>query len=136
VLHTEIQALLIVIKLCWQAGLRKVICYFDSLHVVKLVTMRTHQYHHYVNVVEIIRDYMKKDRNVILKHTLSEENACSDILAKMKANCVDSLILVNESFPNPSSALIANIRRVSFIRTSFLFLFFFSHVKKKKNLKN
>ena len=41
-LHVEIQALLIGIKLCWQAGFKKVICFSDSLHVVKLVAMGTH----------------------------------------------------------------------------------------------
>jgi len=86
VLHVEIQALLIGIKLCWQAGFKKVICYSDSLHVVKLVTMETHRYHHYANMVEIIKDYMKKDWSFLLKHTLREGNACADILANMGAN--------------------------------------------------
>jgi ribonuclease HI len=42
VLHAEIQALLIDIKLCWQTDFKKVICYSDSFHVVQLVTMGTH----------------------------------------------------------------------------------------------
>jgi hypothetical protein len=33
ILHAEIQALLTGVKLCWHAGYRKIICYFDSLHV-------------------------------------------------------------------------------------------------------
>ena len=61
VLYVEIQALLIRIKLCWQTSFKKVICYSDSLRSVKLMIMRTHRYHHYANIMEIIKDYMKKD---------------------------------------------------------------------------
>ena len=37
VLHVEIQTLLISFKLCWQAGIRKVICNLDFLCAVQLV---------------------------------------------------------------------------------------------------
>jgi len=74
ILHAEIQALLVGIKLCWQAGLRKVMCFSDSLHVVQLVKEGTSLFHHYANELEIIRDFMKKDWTISLHHTFREGN--------------------------------------------------------------
>lgn len=84
--HTEIHALLVGLKLCWQAGFQKVICYSGSLHVVQLVSMGIHHFHHYANMLEIIRAYTKKDWNFSLHQTLREGNARADILAKLGVN--------------------------------------------------
>ena len=83
--------------------------------MVKLVTMWTHRYHHYANMVEIIKDYMKKDWNFVLTHVLHEENTCAYILVKMGANFGDPLIMVNGSFFSPSLTLVTDVEGVSFI---------------------
>lgn len=41
----EIQALLIGITLGWEAGFNKVICFSDSLHVIKLVAKEIPKFH-------------------------------------------------------------------------------------------
>ena len=41
IIHAEIQTLLTSIKLCWDAGYRKLVCYTDFLHVVQLVMKET-----------------------------------------------------------------------------------------------
>jgi len=60
ILHAEIQALLVGIRLCWQTGFRKIMCFSYSLHLVKLVTKGTSQFHHYTNKLEIIRNFLAK----------------------------------------------------------------------------
>lgn len=64
---------------------------------------------------------MRKDCNLVLKHTLREWNVCIDILVNMEANLSYSLIMVNESIPSLSLTLLAGARGVSIIRTWFFF---------------
>jgi len=59
IIHAKIQALLAGIRLSWQAGFRKVMCFLDSLHEIQLVIEGTFQFHHYANELEIIRDFMQ-----------------------------------------------------------------------------
>lgn len=117
ILHAEIQALLVGIKLCWQAVFRKVKCFSDSLHVVQLVKEGTSQFHHYANELEIIKDFMKKDWTISLHHTFHEGNACADVLAKLGATNVDPLIVLQEPPSSLSLALLVDARGVSFVRT-------------------
>lgn len=117
ILHVEIQSLLVGLKLCWKARFRKFICYYDSLHVVQLVSLSTHCFHHYANMLEIIRVYMKKDWNFSLHQTLREGNAWADILAKLGVTCIDTLVTVYKLPQFLSSSLLVNIVGVSFIRT-------------------
>ena len=64
--HFNLVSMGVGIKLCWQTGFRKVMCFSDSLHVVQLVKEGTSQFHHYANELEIIRDFMKKDWTISL----------------------------------------------------------------------
>lgn len=54
ILHAEIQALWIEIKLCWEVGYKKLMCYCHSLNVLQLVTKNTPRFHHYANILELI----------------------------------------------------------------------------------
>ena len=58
---------------------------------------------------------MKKDCNFVLTHVPREGNNCAYILAKMRANFGDPLIMVNRSFSSPSLALLTDVEGVSFI---------------------
>lgn len=100
-----------------KAGFRKFICYYDSVHMVQLVSMSTHHFHHYANMLEIIRAYVKKDWKFSLHQNLREGNAWTDILAKLGVNCIDTFVMVYELPQFLSSALLVNIVGVSFIRT-------------------
>jgi len=57
-----------------------------TLHVVQLVMKETTRFHHYVNLLELIRMYLAKDWSISIHHILREGNSCADILAKMRAN--------------------------------------------------
>ncbi|XP_024630775.1 uncharacterized protein [Medicago truncatula] len=83
ILHAEIQALWIGIKLCWEAGYKKLMCYSDSLHVVQLVSTDTPRFHHYANILKLIGNYLAKDLTVTIYHILREGNSCADVLAKL-----------------------------------------------------
>jgi len=74
---------------------------------------------------------MKQDLNFVLKHTLREWNVCVDILAKIGVNCLESLIMVNEPFPDLSSVLLADAQR-PLSKLNFCFCSFFSHVTKEE----
>ena len=115
IFHAEIQALLVGIRLCWQAGYRQVMCFSNSLHVVQLVIEGTSQFHHYSNELEIIKDFMAKDWTISLHNTLREGNACADVLAKLGAINVDPLIMLQMPPSSLSLALLADALGVSFV---------------------
>lgn len=104
--------------------------------MIELVTIGTHLYHYYANMLEIIRDFMNKDWNFFLKHTLCEGNACVYIIAKMRVSCLNSLIMVNESSPILTSVLLADTQGLCYYDWVFVFdlvlffLFLFSCNKK------
>jgi len=92
-------------------------CFSDSLHVVQLVAKETLRFHHYVNLLELIRSYLVKDWDISIHHILREGNSCADILAKKGANHMGPLVKVHEQLPCLSLALLADVVGVSFIRT-------------------
>jgi len=77
VLHVEIKALLVDIELCWQAGFKKQLCFSNYLHVVQLVTINTDRFHHYVNILKSIRDFLVKDWNIFSHHILHKGSQCA-----------------------------------------------------------
>jgi hypothetical protein len=66
-------------------------------------------------MLEIIRAYMKKDWNFSLHQTLCEGNGCADILEKLGANRMDTLVTVYKLLLCLSSALLFNIVGAFFI---------------------
>jgi len=71
-------------------------CYSDSLHVVQLVLKDTPRFHHYANILKLIRNYLAMDWTVTIHHILREGNSYADVLAKLGANSPDHLVTVNE----------------------------------------
>jgi len=61
ILHAEIHTLMIGIKLCWEAGYKKLVCFSDSLHVVQLLSKKVSRLHHYANLLELIQIYLVKE---------------------------------------------------------------------------
>jgi len=92
------------------------LCYSDSLHVVQLV-METPRYHHYANIMELIRNYLAKEWTIYIHYILGEENSCADILAKLKSNNSYHLVTFNKPLPCLSSVLQGDVLDVFFSRT-------------------
>jgi len=61
IFHAEILALMHGIQICWDEGLRDIICYTDSMHTIHLVQYADVSTHHHGNEIAIIRKYMAKD---------------------------------------------------------------------------
>jgi len=101
ILHAEILALMHGIQICWDEGLRDIICYTDSMHTIHLVQYADVSTHHYGNEITIIRKYMAKDWTFQLRHTPREGNMCVDFLAKLGTRSTSDLLIVL----NPSAEL-------------------------------
>ena len=117
ILHAEIHALMIGIKLCWEAGYKKLVCFSDSLHVVQLLSKKVSRLHHYANLLELIKIYLVKEWNISIHHIFREGNSCADILAKLGAKHSESLVMAHQPLSCLSLALLADATGVSFIRT-------------------
>jgi len=117
ILHAEIHALMIGIKLCWEAGYKKLACFSDSLHVVHLLSKEVSRLHHYANLLERIQMYLDKVWDISIHHIFREGNSCADILAKLGADHSESLVMVHQPLSCLSSTLLADAMGVSFIRT-------------------
>jgi len=61
ILHAEILTLLYVIQICWEDGLRNIICYSDFIHTIHLVHHVDVFTHQCENEVDTIRKYMDND---------------------------------------------------------------------------
>jgi len=100
ILHAEIQALLTSVKLCWDAGYKKLTCYSNSLQIVELLTKENTKFHHYAYLLELIRMSIVKDWSISIQHILW-----------------DHLITFNESLRCLTSTLLNNALDLSFSRT-------------------
>jgi len=58
IFHAEIHVLMIGIKLCWEAGYKKLVCFPDSLYVVPLVSKEVPMFHHYTSLLKLTRVYL------------------------------------------------------------------------------
>lgn len=74
IMHAEVVALLRGIMLCWEAGYRAVVCYTDSLNMVKMVTDRVPIYHREANKLQLIKACLARDWNVQIYHSWREGN--------------------------------------------------------------
>ena len=93
ILLAEMQALLIGVKLCWELGYRKLICYSSKFILLRIGLF------------------------LFIYNTLFEGNSCVDILFKTGANSSDHLVTFNEPLLCLSSTLLGDALDVSFSRT-------------------
>ena len=61
ILHAEMYVLMIEIKLWWEAGYKKLVCFSDTHHVAHLVSKEMSKLHHYANLLELITVYLVKE---------------------------------------------------------------------------
>jgi len=94
ILHAEILALMHEIQICWDEGMRHIICYTDSMHTIHLVQHVDISTHHCENEITIIRKYVAKDWTFQLCHTLREGNMCDDFLAMLETRSTSDLLIV------------------------------------------
>ncbi|PNX93484.1 ribonuclease H [Trifolium pratense] len=100
--NSSIFIVLILAKLCWECGFRKVLCCSDSLLSVNLIKEGVTTHHRFANEIHRIKKLLAKDWEVSLSHTLREGNACADVLAKLGASSHSSLVNIS----TPPSELI------------------------------
>lgn len=79
------------LELAWNIGIRSFLCYTDSLNVISLIEDQLPQFHYYAKVVQQLREFLRRDWDVVIKHTLREGNQCDDYLAKLGAANNDAL---------------------------------------------
>lgn len=75
--------------------------------------MDSYCFQHYVKMLEIIWDYMKTDWNFTLHRNLQKGNVCVNVLTKLEANGMDTLVMVHELPPCFSPALLVDAIVVS-----------------------
>lgn len=76
----------------------------------------TNAWHNYAPIIKNIKDFLDRDWNVDVLHTLREGNACTNHLTKIAAR--GTLRLVDLASPPPSLDfhLLANASGVEFLR--------------------
>nr|ABN09044.1 Ribonuclease H [Medicago truncatula] len=116
ILHVEISGLYHGLKLCWDIGIKHVVCHSDSTTVVDLVQKDLNVHHKYGNLIMAIKKLLRRDWVVSLRHTLCEGNAAADFLAKKGALSDTSLVILNEAPPDIAFVLLADAVGVKFVR--------------------
>jgi ribonuclease HI len=116
ILHVEILGLYHGLKLCWDTGFKHVLCHSDSTTVVDLIQKDLNVHHKYGNLIMAIKQLLRRDWVVSLRHTLREGNAAADFLAKKGALSDSSLVILNEVPPDMVSVLLADAMSVEFVR--------------------
>lgn len=114
VLHAEILVIMHGLRLCWEHGFRRVICYSDSLNAVKLNHEGVPHCHPLANEISIIEKHIHMDWSCMLFHTLREGNQCADQLAKFGAITDDQLVVIQQPPPEMGSLLLTDALGVSF----------------------
>ncbi|XP_024626760.1 uncharacterized protein [Medicago truncatula] len=104
------------LKLCWDTGFKHVVCYSDSTTVVDLVQKDLNVHHKYENLIMAIKQLLRRDWMVSLRHTLREGNTAVDFLAKKGALSDSSLVILNEAPPDIASVFLADAIGVEFVQ--------------------
>jgi ribonuclease HI len=112
----EIMAVLYGLQLCWDSGYRKVICFSDSLQLVNLIRDGVSTHHRFANEIQCIRNLLPYEWEVVISHTLREENACADVLAKMGELSTSQLVKINTPHHELQAPLSADAHGVVFSR--------------------
>lgn len=61
ILHAKLMALFQGVPLCWELGYRKVNCYLDSLHTMKLIEEGDQNFHRFGNEIALIRSMLSRN---------------------------------------------------------------------------
>lgn len=101
-------------------GYSLLVCYPDSLHAMSLVLAPIISFHRYATIVHNIKDLLSRYWTIHIVHTLTEENASADFLAKLQATFSSSWTCLDLSPPGLSRYLHIDASRVSIQRFQFL----------------
>lgn len=91
IMPAELMVIFHGISLCWELGLRKIICFIDSLNTMKLLSEGDQNYHRHGNEIALVRAMLQRGWEVQLHHTLKEGNQAADYLAKRGPRSSSSL---------------------------------------------
>lgn len=69
-LYAELLAHYNGLLLAWNKGYKNVVCYSDSLDVLKLVEENRNVWHHYAHIIENIQEVLKLEWNVMFSLSL------------------------------------------------------------------
>ncbi|CAJ2654824.1 unnamed protein product [Trifolium pratense] len=116
ILFAELMAVLHGLQICWENGFRKIICFSDSLQGVSLIRDGVSAHHRFANEIFSIRQFLSRDWEVVVEHTLQEGNACADVSAKMGALADSPLMKITSPPSSLAMPLLADARGVVFIR--------------------
>lgn len=84
-LVSGVVALMQGLAIAWEAEARRLVCYSDSAMVLELVGGQVNTTHRYVAWICGVREMLRRDWQVELRHTLREGNHAADVLAKLGA---------------------------------------------------
>lgn len=99
ILYAEIMTLFYGICICWVAKFRKVVGYSSSICTIQLVLSEILHQSLYVNELTMIPNYMRRIEISLLR-TYREYNHCINVLAKLGALAMESLLILHESLVN------------------------------------
>lgn len=116
VLYIEILALLHGLEFCWNAGIRKLAYFSDSLHTISLLQQDTLVHHHFSNELEMIKRLMRIAWDCSLQHILCEGNSCADFLAKKGLSSQERLVILEDPLSGMQQLLLADALGVRFTR--------------------
>lgn len=84
VIHADIMFLLQGPCNCWDMGVTKLVCYFDSSYARQLIWEGSQDYHKYGREITLIRDHINKVWDIQLHNILiREDNQYEGFLAKL-----------------------------------------------------
>lgn len=116
ILHAEVMAIFHGLRMCWEVGIRKLVCCSDSMLAVSLIQQGVSPLHRHANELAIIHDLLRRDWEITINHTYREGNFCADFLAKMGARCNEPLVNLDAAPPGLGPLLVADAMGVSFRR--------------------
>jgi ribonuclease HI len=111
ILFPELMVVLHGLQICWEGAFRRITCFSDSLQTVNLIWEGVYAHHWFVNELLSIRQLLARDCwEVVINHTLREDNACVDVLAKMGALSNSPLVKISTPPSEFSLPLLAERR--------------------------
>lgn len=128
-IHAKLMILLHGLRICWEMGIMKIICYSNSLHVLHLIEHGNQNLHRYGREIAIIREFLHREWDCLLVHTLRDGNHYADFMAKLGARASDHLILLS----SPPRDLVSMIEAGDAVGTVFVRVGF---VTKKHSTRN
>lgn len=82
-LFAELFSLLRGLEVAWSRGIRRPMCYTNSLLDFDLISQPSRLTQVYASIVEAVKEKLRCQWDVTIRHTMREGNGCADFLAKL-----------------------------------------------------